>query len=239
MRKKEKQIKAFLVLTVIIFMVIAYNNNKLLFIILLSIVILFIIFNMFLKTNKGKGWIGEFVVKKMLGKDNPKKDIYSVHNITFAITDRTVQIDHVLITKAGIFVVETKNYGGRIYGDEKSDNWTQVLAYGRHKNKVYNPFRQNYGHIKALEEKIGYSEKYKNIIVFTGRADVMNELKNLVCYPVQLKKLRKNKEQILTSIEVKDIYDKLTIIKNENTIKNKEHIINVQSIIDEKQNKLD
>ncbi len=49
-------------------------------------------------------------------------------------------------------MIETKNYAGRIYGSESQHDWTQVLAYGRSKNKLYNPLMQNYIHIKRLKE---------------------------------------------------------------------------------------
>ena len=56
---------------------------------------------------------------------------------------KTSQIDHVVINPRGVFVIETKNYSGRIYGSENQLEWTQVLSYGRVKHKLYNPPRVN------------------------------------------------------------------------------------------------
>lgn len=56
-------------------------------------------------------------------------------------------IDHVVISKYGVFVIETKNYRGWIIGNEKSEYWTQVIY--KRKERLYNPIKQNYGHIKA------------------------------------------------------------------------------------------
>ncbi len=52
---------------------------------------------------------------------------------------QSIQIDHILLSHKGIFVIETKDYRGRIYGETYQTYWTQVLAYGNTKNKLYNP----------------------------------------------------------------------------------------------------
>ena len=64
----------------------------------------------------------------------------------------TTQIDHILIGRKGIFVIETKDYSGLIYGEEYSKYWTQII--NKNSNEFYNPIRQNYGHVKALERYI-------------------------------------------------------------------------------------
>lgn len=63
----------------------------------------------------------------------------------------TSEIDVVFITRKGIFVIESKNYSGWIFGDEKSRYWTAMLP-NREKNKFYNPIMQNRSHIKWLGE---------------------------------------------------------------------------------------
>lgn len=65
---------------------------------------------------------------------------------------KTVQIDIVLATKAGLIVIEVKDYSGWIFGKGNQDIWTQVTRYGRQKNRFYNPFKQNEGHIRALRQ---------------------------------------------------------------------------------------
>lgn len=61
----------------------------------------------------------------------------------------TTQIDHVVISNFGIFVIETKSYSGWIFGNAHQQHWTQVIY--RFKKKFYNPLRQNFAHIKAVE----------------------------------------------------------------------------------------
>nr|WP_285847964.1 MULTISPECIES: NERD domain-containing protein [unclassified Mesobacillus] len=66
---------------------------------------------------------------------------------------QTTQIDHILISPKGLFVIETKNYKGWITGSEHSQSWNQT-NYKR-KDKFYNPIWQNSGHIKALQTQLG------------------------------------------------------------------------------------
>jgi hypothetical protein len=61
----------------------------------------------------------------------------------------SVQIDHVVVSNYGIFVIETKTYKGWIFGDAHKRYWTQVIYSC--KTKLYNPLWQNYSHIKAIE----------------------------------------------------------------------------------------
>ena len=70
----------------------------------------------------------------------------------------TTEIDLLFITEKGIFVIESKNYSGYIFGDGKTAKWTTTLFAGRNirgqkqveKHQFYNPIWQNYNHIKYL-----------------------------------------------------------------------------------------
>jgi len=110
-----------------------------------------------------KGKIGEWIVSLAnyrLGADYKKID-----NVTLQLQDGTTQIDHIIVSRYGIFVIETKNYKGWIYGNEREKNWTQNI-FGK-KNSFPNPLHQNYRHIKGLEELLGISDIH-SIIVFVG-----------------------------------------------------------------------
>ena len=98
---------------------------------ILSIILIFI------NTNYFKGKFGEFSVNCLLKKisKNDKGILYK--NIIVLLDNNSHQIDHVLISKKGIFVVETKNYSGTIYGSDYQKDWTQVFNYGKQKYKFY------------------------------------------------------------------------------------------------------
>ena len=116
-----------------------------------------------------KGMAGEmfvgFCLKKLLDKDQ-----YQVIS-DILIPDRnggTTQIDHIVFSKFGIFVVETKNWGGKIYGEANSEYWKQYF-FGNKPNKFSNPIKQNIKHIKCLAEVTGAPEKcFINTIIFCG-----------------------------------------------------------------------
>lgn len=77
------------------------------------------------------------------------------------------QIDHLVLTPAGLVVVETKNYSGLIFGEVRDRTWTQCI--GRQRNKFENPLRQNYGHIKAVEA-LATGVPVTGLVVFIDRA---------------------------------------------------------------------
>lgn len=79
----------------------------------------------------------------------------------------TTQIDHVIVSRFGIFVIETKNMDGWIFGDEKNPQWTQSL-FGK-KFKFQNPLHQNYRHTKALSDFLGIDhDKIFSVVMFWG-----------------------------------------------------------------------
>lgn len=94
---------------------------------------------------------------------------------------KTTQIDIVVATDAGLIVIEVKDFTGWIFGKGNQDYWTQVSGYGRYKNRFYNPFKQNEGHIKALR---GLSSQMStlpmySLVVFAGDC----ELKDVTFIP--------------------------------------------------------
>jgi hypothetical protein len=122
-----------------------------------------------------KGRLGEKVVADTLAQ---LPEGYRIINDLIVRTDwGTTQIDHVVISPHGIFVIETKAYGGWIYGSETDAYWTQVIH--RRKKTFYNPLRQNYGHVQALKailagsKDIGYKNiDYYSIVVFTREGEL-------------------------------------------------------------------
>ena len=111
--------------------------------IVLSVFILGILCAIFYKKIIGKA--GEFHVKNEL-KKLPKDKYLILNDVMIEDHNTTHQIDHIVVSEFGIFVIETKQYNGYIVGNEYEKKWKQ-------NNKFYinNPIHQNYGHIKALE----------------------------------------------------------------------------------------
>jgi len=92
-----------------------------------------------------KGQIGELLVRLFIHLQLDKQTYRRLHNATLDTPDGTMQIDHVFLSPYGIFVLETKNMSGWIFGSEKQAHWAQTLY--KHTFKFQNPLRQNYKHL--------------------------------------------------------------------------------------------
>jgi hypothetical protein len=97
-------------------------------------------------------------------------DYHLLNHITLRLEDGTTQIDHVLVSRFGVFVIETKDYNGWLFAGAKDRNWTQVLY--RAKCNFQNPIRQNYRHVCAVRELLEFLEPdvVHPAVVFTGSA---------------------------------------------------------------------
>ena len=195
---------------------------------IVEIIILFIISFLIKKKYLDKGKLGEKSVAKKLKKLDKNK--YKVINDVILKTSRgTSQIDHLVVSNYGIFVIETKNYQGWIVGSENTDNWQQII-YNK-KNYFRNPIKQNYGHIKAIEEnlKLNNKIKYISIIVFMNGCDLKVNTTTPVLYEHDLlKQIYKYKKQLLSEEEVKNTY-KMLLKANKNSMYMRwKHSINVK-----------
>lgn len=114
-----------------------------------------------------KGIEGERQVAKKLKRYFAQETAFIFNDIILRIGNDATQIDHIVICTKGIFVVETKNYKGWIFGNPKHRNWTQVI-YG-HKTQFQNPIRQNYKHLKFVQDTLGVTYgSLISVVVFTG-----------------------------------------------------------------------
>nr|WP_272909930.1 NERD domain-containing protein [Vibrio floridensis] len=128
-----------------------------------------------------KGVFGEFLVNRLLSK-LPEPDYTLIKDVTLPTNDGTTQVDHIVVSRYGIFVVETKNMKGWIFGSARQKQWTQKIY--RHSSKFQNPLHQNYKHIKALETLLGCSEEQHlhSVIVFIGDSTFKTEMPPNVTY---------------------------------------------------------
>jgi len=88
------------------------------------------------------------------------------------VKHKTVQIDSIAINEKGVFIFESKDYAGWIFGNGNYTKWTQILAYGKRKNYFYNPIKQNAGHVATVRRIIGDNIKIYSIIVFSNRGEL-------------------------------------------------------------------
>ncbi|MCC5850221.1 MAG: NERD domain-containing protein [Verrucomicrobia bacterium] len=130
---------------------------------------------LFLKSPVFKGWVGELFVKILLKSQLDKGRYEVLHNVTLPAVEGTTQIDHIVLSRYGIFVIETKNMKGWIFGSERQSQWTQKIY--KHRNRFQNPLRQNYKHTETLRSLLELpKESLKSIVVFVGDSTFKTEM---------------------------------------------------------------
>jgi restriction system protein len=122
------------------------------------------------------GWLGEKRVQFYFWLTLDAKMYQRCHNVIVPSPDGTTQVDHVLVSSFGIFVVETKNFKGWIFGAEQDVQWTQSFP-GGNKFGFQNPLRQNYRHTQCLAEYLGLEhEVFHSVIFFIGAGEIKTSL---------------------------------------------------------------
>lgn len=116
-----------------------------------------------------------FVLQKYFAPENILADVY------FPTTGRStnmIQIDCLAINQQGIFVFESKDYGGWVFGNGKQRYWTEVTSYGQAKHQFYNPIMQNASHIRAIADLIPTEFTIYSVIVF-GTDTTLKNISNI------------------------------------------------------------
>ena len=157
-----------------------------------------------LRSPATKGRIGELKVQAVGGLRLNKSTYRSFHNLTLPTYDGTTQIDHVIVSKFGVFVIETKNMKGWIFGDARSRRWTQVI-YGK-KYPFQNPLNQNYKHIKAVENILPLHPRcLHSVVVFVGDSTFKTEMPpNVLKRGRLIRYIKSKREALLSDSEVEE-----------------------------------
>lgn len=129
-----------------------------------------------------EGLLGEFFIYKALESlEAPRKFLFNLYLPKW--NGGTTELDMVLLHESGIYVFESKNYGGWIFGSETQQHWTQTLPAGRgqsQKYRFYNPILQNSGHLDRLYQVLrpvrllSGPPPYYSYIVFSDRCEFMD-----------------------------------------------------------------
>jgi len=152
-----------------------------------------------------KGVFGEAQVNLAAKLFLNKNDYHLIKNVTLPTEEGTTQIDHIIVSKYGIFVIETKNMKGWIFGSPSQKTWTQKIY--KHTNKFQNPLHQNYKHTKTLESCLGFSdEMIFSLIVFVGDSTFKTEMPDNVTYAGgYIRFIKSKKNVLLTNDEVSTV----------------------------------
>lgn len=192
----------------------------------------------FIQMRFNLGNYGEYLTYKYLSA-NEKEGAKFLFNVYLPKDNgETTEIDLVMLAKSGIYVFESKNYSGWIFGSEKAKNWTQSLPEGKKSRKetFFNPVMQNKLHIKCLKNVIGNIENIYSVIVFSERCTLKKiEVSEETAYVIKrdevkslVKKIKKSKSDVLSAGEIQQIYEKLLPATQMDESVKKEHIDNIK-----------
>lgn len=190
----------------------------------------------YLKVRTDSGRFGEYLVYKYLSvlEKDGCKFLFNVY--LPKENNETTELDVIAICKNAVFVFESKNYSGWIFGDENQKMWTQVLPEGKGKSRkehFYNPIFQNRTHIKYLKSVIGDDVPVHSVIVFSERctlkkltvSDDVNVIRrNHVLWTV--KKILEMSSEIADPESLYNILKPYTEVSDE---EKKKHIENIKS----------
>lgn len=171
-------------------------------------------------------------------------EYHVMNDVVFRTDKGTMQIDHIVVSKYGVFVIETKNYTGEIYGNDHLSHWTQIIVnevtYRRKwyktytyvtKNQFYNPVKQAWGHVyrtKDLLKDYTYLP-IKPVVVFAGDASLEHvESKCLVVYAKDLlPTIERFKDIYLSDTDTQKVLSILDAFNIRVIVENKEHVQNI------------
>ena len=170
-----------------------------------------------------KGWLGEQKTQFKLWFSLSSKLYQRFHDVIIPSQHVTTQIDHILVSPFGLFVIETKNYTGWIYGSETQSNWTQVIYQSKH--SFQNPLKQTYRHKKVLSKYLGVKENHiQTVVSFVGDVQFKTELPSNVLQSGLGSYIKQFREVVLSENEIIRICILLKKTKSEVNISNEEHI---------------
>jgi restriction system protein len=202
------------------------------------------IFAIVIKSAWFKGVLGEWQVNLLIKFFLDKNQYHLIKNVTLPtfIDDKehgTTQIDHIIVSKYGIFVVETKNMKGWIFGSENQKLWTQQIF--KHKSKFQNPLHQNYKHIKTLESLLKIESKTKSdttfsVTIFIGDSTFKTNMPENVRFARGgIEYIKSKTDIVLSGQEVANVIEQIESGRLERSYKtNRQHVMHVRGIIEEK-----
>ncbi len=158
-----------------------------------------------------KGKIGETKVRFDLYR-LPEDEYLILHDVMLRNNSNTAQIDHLIFSKYGIFVIETKNFSGFITGTSKDKKW---IRHDKNKNKyINNPVLQNYWHVQFLKDLLGIDENvFIPLVCIYGKCKLDVDWDKTVKFKYLVDRIGFYKNVKL--LQYKEIYEK---VKNMNII---------------------
>ncbi|WP_083233727.1 NERD domain-containing protein [Planctopirus hydrillae] len=170
-----------------------------------------------------RGWFGEICTRLGLWFWLPSRTYRQFHNIVVPTSNGTTQIDHLIVSTYGLFVIETKNMKGWIYGNEQDSQWTQKFRGTSY--RFQNPLKQNYRHLCCLEEHLGLPRTcMHSIIFFIGEAELKTPMPGNVLTHGLSSYIRRHREPLLSEQDVEQIIAAIQELKRDRTLNHATHM---------------
>ncbi|MDZ7693639.1 MAG: NERD domain-containing protein [Balneolaceae bacterium] len=170
-----------------------------------------------------RGWIGEKKTIYYLWLSLNSKVYRRFHDVIIPSGNGTTQIDHLLVSPYGLFIVETKNKKGWIFGSKAQKSWTQSL-YGNNYS-FQNPTRQTFRQKKILSEFFGVNEStVHTIIYFVGNCKFKTELPDNVIRSRLGKYIKQFKDRVLSPEEVDRVVGEIEYYVSESSLTTRDHV---------------
>lgn len=127
----------------------------------------------------------ELQLAKLLKKQLSPEYVHYHNLILKTAQGDLTEIDHLIVSPYGVFVIEVKNYQGWIFGGEHQAQW--VVQHYRRKHSFQNPLRQNFKHTEAVAHLLDISRKTESdnihsVIAFHQRAQMKTAMPENVLY---------------------------------------------------------
>ncbi len=172
-------------------------------------VYLLILVVVFFRSPRGKGLWGELEFNLLTKLFLKKRSYHIFKNVIIPEGQGTAQIDHILVSRYGVFVVATQKMRGWIFGGEDQKSWSQKLS--QHSTTFQNRLQQNQRHTMALAELIGLdAKKIFSIIVFIGKSTFKTPMPENVTKGMQfIRYVKAHQTEILGEYEVSELVSRI------------------------------
>lgn len=172
---------------------------------------------------KIRGWFGEKKTTFYLWLSLNAKVYRRFHDFIIPSKNGTTQIDHLIVSPYGLFIVETKNRKGWIFGSEGQHKWTQSL-YGQNYS-FQNPLRQTFRQKKILSEFLGIHESIiHTVIYFVGDCEFKTQVPANVINSRLGKYVKKFNDRVLSPKEITKILGVLEQHMTKSSLTTKDHV---------------
>ena len=171
----------------------------------------------------------------------PREKYQTINNLLIPYLGSTTQIDHIVISVHGIFIIETKTYKGIISGTDNADHWRQILYSNMY--NMPNPVRQNKLHIRAIVDilkRMNITCSIYPIVAFPSYATIhAQSLDSALIHFSQLRRyIQSWRTYELSQAQVDDLYDRLTSVNRTGWKAHLQHARSVRQRVSERNQKV-